>query len=373
MPLYVRCARYFLISGFVCVFLALVAGCGGDSEEPASVGEASPTAEDGAAVPAAIEGDAEVVESGGGPAVGDEAAVTLDSELPNYEVSAAAGGSLRSIGSDTLLNLMTRWADTFADFHPAVQAQIEGKGSSTAPPALIENQAEFGPMSREMKAEEIDRFIEEYGYEPTRLRVAIDCIAVCVHRDNPIESMTLDEIRRVYSIAGGQLTWGDAGVAADALRSRPITLYGRNSASGTYAFFKEVAMSGSDFKPTVKEQPGSAGVVRAVAADQTGIGYTGIGYLTSGVRAVPVSRGGGEEPAPPTLKAAKSGAYPLARYLYMYVNYNPAEGLDPLREAFIRFVFSEDGQEEVIEDGAYPVSAELARQELQKVGLEPGF
>lgn len=303
--------------------------------------------------------------------------VVIDSELPSYEEvarrSGDVGGDLRAVGSDTMLNLMQLWGRELRKYHPAVQPQVEGKGSSTAPPALEENQAQFGPMSREMDPSEVDRFVEAFGYEPTELRVAIDCVAIFVHRDNPIESITLGQLERAFTVAGGDLTWKDLGVTAPRFRDRPVSLYGRNSASGTYKFFKEVACGGSDFKPTVKENPGSAGVVNAVSRDIYGIGYSGIGYRTPDVRLVPVAYESGETPALPTPEAAYSGEYPLARFLYVYTNRDPREPVDPLRAAMARLIFSREGQEAVVKDGAFPVSADLARVELEKLGLEPGF
>lgn len=297
----------------------------------------------------------------------------IDEELPSYEPVAGVSGAVRSAGSDTMLNLMTGWAEAFRGFHPSVRPQVEGKGSSTGPPALLENQAEFAPMSREMEPSELDLFVDHFGYEPTELRVAVDCVAVFVHRDNPVASLTIDDVAKAFSIDGDEMTWGDVGVTDAAWRDRPLSLYGRNSASGTYKFFKDQGLGGSDFKPTVKEQPGSSGVVRAIGTDVNGIGYSGIGYATPGVRAVPLTMDAGGDAAPPTFDAAMAGEYPLARFLYLYLNHDAREELGALREGFVRFIYSREGQEKVVQDGAYPVSAEVAREELGKLGLEPGF
>ncbi len=300
--------------------------------------------------------------------------VRLDDELPVYGPKRVVGGSLRSIGSDTMLNLVQGWAQSFNEKHPAVRVQVEGKGSSTAPPALLETQAQFGPMSRAMSDEEKDRFVGKFGYQPTELRVAIDCVALFVNKDNPIESLTLDQIEKIFSVKGSeQMTWGDLGVEDGAWEDRPITLTGRNSASGTYKYFKKYACGGNDFKPTVQENPGSSGVVNAISRDPSAIGYSGIGYRTPDVKVVPVAFEAGEEAFGPSVDNAFSGDYPLARFLYLYLNFDKRKAIDPLTEEFIRLIYSKQGQESVVKDGAFPLSAELARQELRKLGLEPGF
>jgi phosphate transport system substrate-binding protein len=306
-----------------------------------------------------------------GAAAADD--VRVDPKLPEYTPAEGVGGNLRLVGSDTMLNLMTHWAETMQKHHPSVRVQVEGKGSSTAPPALIENQAQFGAMSREMSPEEVARFTEEFGYPPTQLRVAVDCVAVFVHRDNPIESLSLADLRRAFSVSGEEPTWGDLGVTDWKWRTRRVSLYGRNSASGTYKFFKEAAMDGADFRNTVKEQPGSAGVVQAIATDRMGIGYSGIGYKTPGVKVVPIAFDTGETAYAPGVETAYSGDYPLARFLNLYINYDARDGIDLLRERFVRVVFSREGQEQVIKDGSFPVSAEVAREELTRLGLKPGF
>lgn len=295
--------------------------------------------------------------------------------LPDYAPTTGVSGSIKSVGSDTMINLMTLWGEEFKKFYPNTSIEVEGKGSSTAPPALIEGQAQFGPMSREMKSSEIDQFEARYGYKPTALRAGIDTLAVYVHKDNPIEGLSLAQLRQVFSVDGpANLTWGDLGLTGE-WADKPISLYGRNSASGTYGFFKDVALGKKDFKPTVKEQPGSSAVVQGVATDKYGIGYSGIGYKTADVRIVPIARSGTRfvEPGAAT---ALDGSYPLGRFLYVYINHKPGTNLarqDPLRGEFVRLMFSRQGQEVVAKDGYDPVTADIARQELRKVGIEPDF
>ena len=301
-------------------------------------------------------------------------AVEVDPALPGYEQVSGVSGSIKAIGSDTLNNLMALWAEGFKALYPTVKISIEGKGSSTAPPALIEGTAQFGPMSREMKAQEIDEFEKKFGYKPTELKVAVDALAVFVHKDNPIASLSLTQLDAIFSKnrAGGYpndiATWSDLGLTGE-WADKPISLYGRNSASGTYGYFKDVALFKGDYKDTVKEQPGSSAVVQGVASDKYGIGYSGVGYKTADVRIVPLSVNEGEEAFEANADNAYSGDYPLARFLYIYINKNPNEALDPLRAEFIKYVVSKEGQEAVVKDGFYPISKPLVDADLEVAGL----
>lgn len=307
-----------------------------------------------------------------GPALNVTNAGTVDPDLPVYEPVSGVSGNLDSIGSDTLNNLMTLWAESFSAIYPNVHIQIEGKGSSTAPPALIEGTAQLGPMSRAMKSSEIDKFEAEFGYKPMQIGVALDALAVFVHKDNPLKGLDLKQIDGMFSSTlkrGGDPieTWGQAGLDGE-WASRSVSTYGRNSASGTYGFFKDVALLKGDFKSTVKEQPGSSAVVQGIGSDLYGIGYSGIGYKTSGVKVLSLSVDGGEM-YEATLENCISGDYPLARLLYIYINRNPVEKLDTLTREFLKFVLSKQGQEIVVKDGYYPLPAVIAEQyiaELEK-------
>jgi phosphate transport system substrate-binding protein len=295
----------------------------------------------------------------------------VDDGLPAYEPVSGISGNLSSVGSDTMNNLMTLWVEQFRKFYPNVNIQVEGKGSSTAIPALVESASQLGPMSRPPKDTEIDFFERKFGYKPTVLRTAVDALAVFVHKDNPIPSLTLEQVDAIFSKSrrrGGKpvRTWGDLGLTGE-WASRPLSLYGRNSASGTYGFFKEHVLKNGDFKDEVKEQPGSASVVLGVATDRTAIGYSGIGYSTSNVRAVPLVDRPGGAPVAATQENAYSGEYPLARFLFVVVNRPPSRPLDPMVREFLKLVFSRQGQEVVLKDGYFPLTAELAREERSKV------
>jgi phosphate transport system substrate-binding protein len=301
-------------------------------------------------------------------------AAELDPKLRDYQPVSGVSGSIKSIGSDTLNNLMTLWAEGFKAQYPNVKIEIEGKGSSTAPPALIAGTAQFGPMSRPMKASEADEFERKFGYKPTPISVAVDALAVFVNKDNPIQCLTLQQVDAVFSKTrkGGLdqdiASWGDLGLTGD-WASRPISLYGRNSASGTYGYFKEEALYKGDFKDSVKEQPGSSAVVQGVATDRYAIGYSGIGYKTADVRAVPLAKKEGDC-IEPTAERAYAGKYPLARFLYIYTNKNPNQPLEPLRAEFVKYVLSRQGQQTVIKDGYFPITAAVADKDAKPLGLE---
>jgi len=298
--------------------------------------------------------------------------VKLDPGLDSYKAVSGVSGNLSSVGSDTLNNLMTLWAESFYKFYPNVKIQIEGKGSTTAPPALIAGTAQLGPMSRPMRGTEIDQFEKKFGYKPTPIRTAVDALAVFVNKDNPIKCLTMEQIdaifskSRRYGYKEDVKTWGQLGLTGD-WAGRPISLYGRNSASGTYGFFKEHALKNGDYKDEVKEQPGSASVVQGVTVDRYGIGYSGIGYATAGVRAVPIAEKEGAACVEATADNAYAGTYPLARFLYVYINKPPGKPLDPLTREFVKFMVSKEGQEVVVKDGYFPIPASIAKEEVSKV------
>jgi phosphate transport system substrate-binding protein len=301
--------------------------------------------------------------------------VTVDPKLPTYKPVDGVSGSIKSIGSDTLNNLMTFWGEGFKKIYPNVTIEIEGKGSTTAPPALIEGTAAFGPMSRTMKNEEVDKFVAKYGYKPTAIPTSLDMLAVYVNKDNPVKGLSLQEVDAIFSKTrkGGSkddiTTWGQVKLEGD-WSKLPISLYGRNSASGTYGYFKEHALFKGDFKDTVKEQAGSSSVVQSVATDKGGIGYSGIGYKTADVRAVPLSAKPDGKYVEASVEHAYDGTYPMARFLYIYVNAKPNEQLDPLRKEFIKYILSKQGQEEVVKDGYYPVPAAIAEKALKGLGID---
>ncbi|MEM6707618.1 MAG: phosphate ABC transporter substrate-binding protein PstS family protein [Pseudomonadota bacterium] len=359
-----RCFTQLLLMGIACT---CVAGCGGGAAESSE----SRTTESVSTIRDAAVTDRRLPSEISPELVNAAEEAQLDPDLPRYVPAPGVGGNLSSVGSDTLANLMTLWTERFKEIYPNVNIQVQAPGSSTAPPALTEGTANVGPMSRRMKDRELEAFETRHGYKPTPIRVAIDALAVFVHKDNPIRQLTIPQVDAVFSITrrcGGLAVlqrWGDLG-STGSWQNRRLQLYGRNSVSGTYGYFKQVALCAGDFKDTVNEQPGSASVVQAVATSLNGIGYSGIGYMTSGVRALPLAADEFSEPIYPTPKNAIAGDYPLSRYLYVYVNKRPNTPLPPLEREFLAMVLSREGQEIVLKDGYIPLPSRLIARELQK-------
>ncbi len=298
------------------------------------------------------------------------AVTEIDHAIPVYEKSSGVSGNLSSVGSDTLANLMTLWAEDFKREYPNVNIQIQAAGSSTAPPALAEGTSNLGPMSRKMKDKEIESFEDRFGYKPTAIRVAIDALAVFVNKDNPVKGMTIAQVDAVFSstrrcgFPQEINRWGQLGVQGT-LENSAIQFFGRNSVSGTYGYFKEKALCEGDFKANVNEQPGSASVVQSVGTSSNAIGYSGIGYRTSNVKAVPLANEEGDDPIEATTENATSGKYPLARFLYVYVNKHPNKPLPPLEHEFLKLVLSQAGQVTVVKDGYVPLPASVVERELE--------
>ncbi len=301
-------------------------------------------------------------------------AAEVDPSIPVYERTSGVSGNLSSVGSDTLANLMTLWAEDFKRIYPNVNIQIQAAGSSTAPPALTERTANFGPMSREMKDNEIQAFESRYGYKPTAIPVAIDALAVYVHKDNPIQGLTIEQVDAIFSsnqrcgASGSVSRWGQLAMRGP-WEQRDIQLFGRNSVSGTYGYFKDSALCGGDFKNNVNEQPGSASVVQSVSTSINGIGYSGIGYRTSSVRSVPIARNADSEFFDATPENSVGGNYPLARFLYVYVNKAPNTELSPLEREFVKLIMSQTGQEIVLKDGYIPLPGRVVSATMQALGL----
>ncbi len=299
-------------------------------------------------------------------------AVDPDPRIPHYRKVSGVAGGIDSVGSDTMNNMMALWCERFSKFYPSVRCQIEGKGSSTAPPALIAGTAELGPMSRPLKNTEIDKFEKKFGYKPTVVRVALDALAVYVNKDNPLEGLTIPQLDAIFSktrrcgYPEDINRWDQLGLGGR-WAGKTISLYGRNSASGTYGFFKKHALCKGDYKDRVKEQPGSASVVQSVTRDLYGIGYSGIGYRTSGVRVLPLARKAGQPFSAPTNENVLNGSYPLGRFLYVVINKAPNRPLDPLVREFLLFVLSREGQQGVVKAGYDPLPYGVLMKEREKI------
>ena len=299
-------------------------------------------------------------------------AAGVDKDLPTYQKTSGVSGNLSSIGSDTLANLMTLWAEEYKRLYPNVNIQIQAAGSSTAPPALTEGTSNIGPMSRKMKSKEIEAFEKRFGYKPMAIPVAIDALAVYTHKDNPLKGLTIPQVDAIFSSTrkcgykADINRWGDVGLTGQ-WANRDIQIFGRNSVSGTYGYFKKVGLCKGDAKSTVNEQPGSASVVQSVATSLNGVGYSGIGYKTSGVKALPIAKKDGKPFIEATSENATAGKYPLSRFLYVYVNKAPNKPLAPLEKEFLKMVLSKVGQEVVVKDGYIPLPAKVAAKQLSKL------
>jgi phosphate transport system substrate-binding protein len=306
------------------------------------------------------------------PQTGLAAGAQVDPSLPDYQKTSGVSGNLSSVGSDTLANLMTLWAEEFKRQYPNVNIQIQAAGSSTAPPALTEGTSNVGPMSRKMKDKEVQAFEAKYGYKPLAIPVAIDALAVFVNKDNPVKGLSISQVDSIFSATrkcgakADATKWGDVG-ATGSFANQTIQLYGRNSVSGTYGYFKKKALCKGDYKNSVNEQPGSASVVQSVTSSVNGIGYSGIGYKTSGVRALPLSKKDGEAFVEATPDNATAGTYPLSRFLYVYVNKAPNKPLQPLEREFVKMVMSKTGQNVVVKDGYVPLPKKVVEDVLNSI------
>jgi phosphate transport system substrate-binding protein len=296
----------------------------------------------------------------------------VDPAFKPYQKVSDISGNLNSEGSDTMINLMGYWKEAFEKMYPNVKIQAVGKGSATAPPALTEGTAQLGPMSRAMKDTELDAFEKKHGFKPTRISVALDCLSIFVHKNNPIQGLTLPQADGIFSqtrkSGSPELTvWGQLGLKGTWTNLPINPIYGRNSASGTYGFFKEHVLLKGDFKDTVKETPGSATVVNGVASNKGAIGYSGMGYKTADVRAVPLAKNAKSPFVEPTYENALAGKYPLGRSLYIYVAKKPHQPLPPHIREFLKFALSKQGQEIALKDGFGALPVKIIKAQLKLV------
>ncbi|MCC5806710.1 MAG: phosphate ABC transporter substrate-binding protein [Opitutales bacterium] len=305
-------------------------------------------------------------------AFGATAVTGLHADYPSYERVSGVSGNLNSIGSNTLTVVLQLLAEGFQNEYPNVNIQIQGAGSGTAPAALIDGTAQIGPSSRPLRPAEIDAFEARYGYKPTEVAIGIDALAVFVHRDNPVEGLSLPEIDAIFSSTNRLghspiRTWGDAGLSGE-WNSRRVSVYGRNSVSGTYGVFRNIALGGGDFDgQRYQEMPGSSAVVQAVGEDRFGIGYSGVGYLTPGTRAIKVGSEKGGTLYEPSPANAATGDYPISRLLFLYINKAPGEDLDTLTAEFLRYALSAEGQAAVERAGFFSLPGEFAVQQRNKL------
>jgi len=301
--------------------------------------------------------------------------LALDSSLAAYMPTSQVSGELKIAGSTTMQPLTNRLAGEFRRYHPNVKIMVEAGESASALKELLGETSRSKPKtggagtgepvllaaaSRLLTEAERKQFVSRYGYEPSPIPVAMDAVGIYVHRDNPLQHLTLDQVDAIFSTTRhrgapvGITRWGQLGLTGEWAQA-PIRLYGRGVKSGTRAFVNEHALRGGEFRSDVHEEPGAASVILATSRDPFGIGYSGIGLQASTVRALPLAETEGMEPVAPDLRGVMEGRYPLHRFLYLYINKPPTAALPPAAREFLAFVNSREGQEAVIKGGAYPL------------------
>ncbi len=285
----------------------------------------------------------------------------LDPKIPPYQVVSNLAGTISVAGSDTMKPLMDSWSAKLRQLYPGLTVKVESNGSETGVAALLEEKVQIAVMSRRMTQQEIVEFKREFGYEPTEIPVAVDALAVFVHKDNPIEGLTLAEVDAIFSkerrrgLEYPVRMWGEAMVFEEEWAEAPIQIYGRNGNSGAASFFREHVLNGADFKKPMTVGVGSASVVMELMRDRFGIGFCSIGYQTSQVQPVPLAAVKGGRYVAPTFETAINGSYPLRRNLYLYINRSPKVAPPgPLFE-IVKFALSQHGQKIVVNQGYYPL------------------
>jgi phosphate transport system substrate-binding protein len=257
-------------------------------------------------------------------------------------------GNITVKGSDTLLILAQKWAETYMGLHPEVKIQVSGGGSGIGFAALQNQTTDLCDASRKAKSAEIANCIKAFGKRPTEYKVALDGLSVYVNGENPVKELSIDQLGGIFT---GKITnWKDVG-GPDA----PITIYSRENSSGTYEFFKGEILKGQDFAASAQTMPGTAAILQAVSKDKGGIGYGGAGY-GAGAKHLSVKKDDSSPAIEPTEENVENQSYPIWRYLYVYVN--PALDKGEI-SAYLNWIRSDDGQKIVKDVGYYPLPKNL--------------
>lgn len=317
------------------------------------------------------------------PQADSEAAAATDHTpppSPAEQTPQPLQGQLISTGSVTMAELMYAFAQTLSERHPGISMQVHAAGSATAPPALIEGTANIGAMSRPMRADELQRFRQRHGHDLTMRMVAHDAIVMIVNLRNPLPDISLTQIAQLFSasMACPQMlaqpllqTWSDIlppQTPTGAFGRRSIQRYSRNSASGTYSWFRENALCGAAMAPAVHRMLSHAAIVNAVQQSDNGIGYIGYAHSGFGTRTLPI-RTGSEASQRILADAANitDGSYPLSRQLYLYLNLPPDDAMSSAVVALLRLIYSPTGEQIIARAGLLPLSAAQQRQQLQGI------
>ena len=321
---------------------------------------------------------------------GPFAGLTVDPSLERYSPKSQVSGGFRVQGSDTMHALMRRLVTDFQARQPKIAVDLKSGGSAKAIAEFIEapqpsrivvkeeraKQVLLVSSSRELLDSEIKQFAAARGYEPLAVPIAVDAVALYVHKDNPVTGLTLDQADAIFST--GHLrgykkdikAWGDLGLG-EGWETALIQAYGRDRRSGTRAFFQEHVLAGGEFKSTLQEEPGAASVILALSRDQLGIGYSGIGLQTSNVRILPVAENEGMPLITPSAATVADKSYPLRRLLYLYLDKDPSSAVSAAVQEFLAFVKSREGQESVVRAGFYPLPMDQVEKIAVALGVPP--
>jgi phosphate transport system substrate-binding protein len=296
-----------------------------------------------------------------------ERKITVDARIPDYKSVPLLSGKVRSVGSSTLTNLLNRWVDAFKLIYPGVEFDVVGGGSGIAAPALLSGQAELAPMSRPMNAKEIEDFKKKFSHAPTRITVALDAIAVYVNKYNPIEVLTLKQLDGIFSISHKRgskeiKTWGQLGAQGE-WQDKEIIIKSPARTHGMYTVFREMVLDNGDYRYDMRAEPVSSSIVQGIGAEPTAIGFASYFYHTRRTRPLAVAANDGAPAFPPTQQNCLEGKYPLARFLYVYVNKKPDAPLSPMATQFLAFICSKQGQETAAHEGNYPLNADVLAKE----------
>jgi phosphate transport system substrate-binding protein len=315
----------------------------------------------------------------------------VDSGIASYQAKAGVTGAIVVAGSDSMQPIILKAASAFKLLQPGVKIAVQGGGSDAALDQFLQNQAtirrgdanskghhvsghvDLLASSRPLTEEERNDFRSRYGSEPLEMPIAQDAIAIYVNQDNPVPSLTLEQLDALFSQSRKRgaptaiTTWGQLGLK-DGWDEQPVRLYGRDKRSGTRAMFLHIALLDGTFRSDVKEQPGPAMEILDISRDRHGIGYAGIEFKASTVRIVPIASKAGETPVSPTAETATDRSYPLTRSLYLYAKRDSQGQLEPEIAEFLRFINSREGQETFTRAGVYSIPSEQVAANLRALG-----
>ncbi|ULA63049.1 MAG: Phosphate ABC transporter, periplasmic phosphate-binding protein PstS [Nitrospira sp.] len=321
---------------------------------------------------------------------GPMAAAAVDSALAHYNPQTHIAGTFKIQGSETMYPLMSRLTMEFQRRQPKVAIDVKGGGSTKAVAEFLqpplsktgkvmwqEDRAVNFKMiatSRELFDAEVKEFVAQHGYEPTAVPVAVDAVALYVHKDNPVAGLTLDQVDAMFSTTRNRgqkaaiTQWGQLGLT-DGWEKAAIQLYGRDRKSGTRAFFQDHCLAGGEFMPGLHEEPGAASVILNLGRDQVGIGYSGLGLQSSTVRVIPLAEAAGTPYVIPSAATVADQSYPLRRVLHLYVDKAPNAPIPAAAQEFLTFIMTQEGQEAVAKAGFFPLPAGEVAKSAVALGL----